>query len=155
MPSHLLWSRGSEEKKKRKKTRPCPSRFLASFPPFPPFTFPSLSFSLSFILGFIMYRLRIYNSPRLTQSSAVFQRLHATDISPGFLIFLTENLSASFKIVCQESVDYNRNKTTSNLRKKNWGCLFLPQMGISPCHRPSAPQVMVGFLAGREQQTFL
>ena len=119
MPSHLLWSRGSEEKKKKKKTRPCPSRFLASFPPFPPFTFPSLSFSLSFILGFIMYRLRIYNSPRLTQSSAVFQRLHATDISPGFLIFLTENLSASFKIVCQESVDYNRNKTTSSLRKKS------------------------------------
>ena len=118
MPSHLLWSRGSEEKKKRKKTRPCPSRFLASFPPFPPFTFPSLSFSLSFILGFIMYRLRIYNSPRLTQSSAVSAVTRHRHF-PGFLIFLTENLSASFKIVCQESVDYNRNKTTSSLRKKS------------------------------------
>jgi hypothetical protein len=34
-------------------------------------------------------------------------------------------------------------------RKKKKVSTFLPQMGMSPCHRPSLPQLMVGFLTGR------
>ena len=32
---------------------------------------------------------------------------------------------------------------------------FLPQMGMSPCHRPSLPQLMVGFLTGRQKNKYL